>query len=277
VSERGTAAGVPYVALPPAGQTDRGTRAPLIVAWHLNDPPRSAAAMAAALPLTDVAAWRVYLDLPMHGERQLPGGLEEFMHLGYEDAVLNAFEPQVTQAVDEFPAVLGELRGRLPVDDGPIGLVGASVGALPAQLAIAAGDAPVGAAVLISPVIQLAEVVAANERRFDVTYPWSDESRAVAARFDLVARASELAAQDPQPALLLITGAEDDPGFARQAERLQSELHERYADPTRVQHLTIAGMKHAFAEEPGIKPAPQTDDARGIEAAAAEWFRRYLA
>src|SRR5205823_10857352 len=117
----GVAAGVPYVALPPAGWYDGREPAPLIIAWHLNDPPRSAAAMASALPLAGVAAWRVYLDLPMHGRRQLSGGLEEFMRLGYEDAVLKAFEPQVTQAVAEFPAVLAELRSRLPLTDGPIG------------------------------------------------------------------------------------------------------------------------------------------------------------
>lgn len=44
----GVAAGVPYVALPPAGDRDG---APLVVAWHLVDPPRSEAAMAAAVPL----------------------------------------------------------------------------------------------------------------------------------------------------------------------------------------------------------------------------------
>ncbi len=42
----GVAAGVPYVALPPAGRGDDPEPAPLVVAWHLNDPPRSAAAMA---------------------------------------------------------------------------------------------------------------------------------------------------------------------------------------------------------------------------------------
>jgi hypothetical protein len=77
-------ADAPYVALPPARWRDGEEAAPLIVAWHLNDPPRSAAAMAAALPLGGVAAWRVYLDLPMHGRRQLPGGLDEFMELGYQ-------------------------------------------------------------------------------------------------------------------------------------------------------------------------------------------------
>lgn len=273
----GVAADVPYVALPPASRRHDGEPAPLVIAWHLNDPPRSAAAMAAALPLAGVTAWRVYLDLPMHGRRQLPGGLNEFMQLGYQDAVLKAFEPQVTQAVDEFPAVLTELRARLPLTDGPIGLVGASIGALPAQLVIAEGAATVGVATLISPVIQLAEVVAANERRFDVTYLWSDASRAVVSRFDLVARADELAAREPQPALLLITGADDDPAFPLQAQRLHSELGPRYNDPERLRQMSIPGMKHAFATEPGIEPAPQTAEAELVDAATTDWFRHYLA
>jgi pimeloyl-ACP methyl ester carboxylesterase len=272
----GVAAGVPYVALPPAAGRDGGDAAPLIIAWHLNDPPRSAAAMASALPLAGVAAWRVYLDLPMHGRRQLPGGLDEFMQLGYQDAVLRAFEPQVIQAVDEFPNVLTELRARLPLTDGPIGLVGASIGALPAQLVIAEGAAQVSAATLVSPVIQLAEVVAANERRFSVTYPWSDASRAVATRFDFVARAAEIAARDPQPALLLITGADDDPAFALQTQRLLAELRGLYGDPNRLRERSVPGMKHAFAAEPGIEPAPQTAEAQLLEAAATEWFGRHL-
>jgi dienelactone hydrolase len=272
----GVVADVPYVALPPAGARDDAKPAPLVIAWHLNDPPRSAAAMAAALPLAGVAAWRVYLDLPMHGRRQLPGGLDEFMQLGYQDAVLKAFEPQVTQAVDEFPAVLTELRARLPLTVGPIGLVGASIGALPAQLIIAEGAAQVGAATLISPVIQLAEVVAANERRFDVSYPWSGASRAVATRFDFVARANEIAGADPQPALLLITGAEDDPAFPLQSQRLHSELRDRYDNPERLRQLSIPGMKHAFAVEPGIEPASQTAEAQLVDGATTDWFRRHL-
>jgi alpha-beta hydrolase superfamily lysophospholipase len=272
----GVAAGVPYVALPPAGRRDRAGPASLIIAWHLNDPPRSAAAMASALPLAAVPAWRVCLDLPMHGRRQLPGGLEEFMALGYQDAVLQAFDPQVTQAAAEFPAVLAELRARLPLADGPIGLVGASIGALPAQLVIAERLAEVSAAALISPVIQLAEVVAANERRFKVTYPWGEASRAVAARFDFVARAGEIAARDPQPAVLLVIGAEDDPAFPLQAQRLQAQLRQRYSHPERAGLITIPGMRHAFAAEPGIEPEPQTAEAKLVDAAVTDWFTRYL-
>jgi dienelactone hydrolase len=275
----GRAAGVPFVAFPPTGKNrgeQRQARAPLIVAWHLNDPPRSAVAMSAALPLNAVPAWRVYLDLPMHGARQLPGGLEEFMRLGYQDAVLKAFEPQVTQAANEFPAVLAELHRQLPIADAPIGVVGASIGALPAQLVIAEQAAKVSAAALISPVIQLAEVVAANERRFAVTYPWSDASREVAARFDFVARAHETAACDPQPAVLLVTGAEDDPAFPLQAQRLHDELRQRYHDSGRVALSSIPGMRHAFAEEPGIDARPQTDEAKLVDAAVTDWFSRHL-
>jgi dienelactone hydrolase len=272
----GEVAGVPYVALPPAGWQDSHEPAPLVIAWHMNDPPRSAAAMAAALPLAGVPAWRAYLDLPMHGRRQLPGGLEEFMQLGYQDAVLRAFEPEVEQAVAEFPAVLAELQARLPVADGPIGVVGASVGALPALLVIAGGAAEVGAAGLISPVIQLAEVVAANERRFSVKYPWSEAARAVAARFDFVSRAGEIAEREPQPAILLVTGGDDDPAFPLQAQRLQQELHQRYRDQERVGLLSVPGMGHAFAAEPGIEPAPQTPEAEFVDTAVADWFRRYL-
>jgi hypothetical protein len=43
----GTAAGVPFTALPPAGAVDGP--APLIVTWHMLDAPRTDAAFAAAL------------------------------------------------------------------------------------------------------------------------------------------------------------------------------------------------------------------------------------
>jgi dienelactone hydrolase len=198
------------------------------------------------------------------------------MRLGFEDAVLKAFEPQVTQAVAEFPAVLAELRARLPVADGPIGLVGASAGTLPAQTVLAEGLADVSAAALISPVIQLAEVVAANERRLNVSYAWSDASRAIADRLDFVSRAGQIAARYRQPAMLLVTGAEDDPAFPLQAERLHKELRPRYADPERVGVTSIPGMKHAFAAEPGIEPAPPTAEAQLVDAAVTDWFRRHL-
>lgn len=179
----GVAAGVPYTALPPDGAAQQP--APLIAAWHLMNPPRSSAALAAALPLHGVAAWRVYLDLPMHVRRQLPGGLDEFYQLAYQDAVLKINDPVQTQAATEFPAVLAELRTQLPLTEGPIGLIGASAGATVPLQVLAGQDVEVSAVALVSAATQLAEVVAYNEEQFGISYPWSEESRAVAARYGL--------------------------------------------------------------------------------------------
>jgi len=61
----GAAFGVPYVAWLPAG----GESAPLVVGWHLIDPPSSEAALATALPMTRLPARRAYLGLPLTGAR----------------------------------------------------------------------------------------------------------------------------------------------------------------------------------------------------------------
>ena len=50
----GTAAGVPFTALPPTTTIDGP--APLIVTWHMLDAPRTDAAFAAALPMIGVPA-----------------------------------------------------------------------------------------------------------------------------------------------------------------------------------------------------------------------------
>jgi hypothetical protein len=63
---RGTAGSVPWLATPPI--TARPD-APIVLIWHLMDSPRTETAMAAALPLDGVDAWRVYLGLPLLGTR----------------------------------------------------------------------------------------------------------------------------------------------------------------------------------------------------------------
>jgi pimeloyl-ACP methyl ester carboxylesterase len=269
----GVAGGVPYLALPPEGAPEG---APLVVAWHLHDPPRSETAMAAALPLRGLPAWRVYLGLPLSGSRLPAGGLEASFQLGYQDAVLKVFEPTCRQAVAEFPAELAALRQALPVGEGPLGLLGPSVGALVAQSVLAETDLPVAAVALVSPAIQLAGVVAANERRFGVSYRWTAQSRAAAERLDFVARAGELAARQPQPAVLLVVGEQDDAAFHQQAGDLRDALAGRYQDPSRVDLVVVPRMAHALAEEPGLQPAPQTAPAVEVDRLAVGWLRRHL-
>src|SRR6266567_2166224 len=131
----GTAAGVPYIAVPPS--SGRSADAPVVVAWHLMDPPRTEAAFAAALPLDGLDAWRIYLGLPMCGSRTPPDGQDELMRLGYEDAVLNIQGPVAAQAEREFGPALDGLHRELGIGSRPIGLLGGSMGAAVAPLVIA--------------------------------------------------------------------------------------------------------------------------------------------
>jgi pimeloyl-ACP methyl ester carboxylesterase len=262
----GQAAGVPFVAVPPAG----GARpsAPVVVGWHLLDPPRTEAAFAAAVPLEGLDAWRIYLGLPLSGSRMPPGGADELMRLGYEDAVLKLDVPIAYGAAEELGPALADLRARLGIDPGPIGAMGGSLGAAVAQLLMAEGEVEVSAAVLISPVVQERRKVEAIGKRFGFAYPWSEESSAAADRLDFVARASELAG----PAVLLVVGEDDDPAFREGAADLAAAL----GNGERARVVTVAGMGHELATEPGIEPEPQTPHAAIVDRHAVEWFRRHL-
>jgi pimeloyl-ACP methyl ester carboxylesterase len=269
----GTAAGVPFLAVPPPDGT---ADAPVVVAWHLMDPPRTEAALASALPLDGLDAWRVYLGLPLHGSRFPDGGVEELMRRGYEDAVQNLYGPVSTQAAEEFAPAYAELRERFGFRDGPIGVLGGSLGSAVAQLVVAdgadgAGGADVAAAVLVSPVAQLREVVTAVGRQFGISYPWSEPSEAIAERMDFVARADEVAAC---PATLIVVGEEDDEeGFRLPAARLHDALGQR---SVAAELVLVPGMGHTLAEEPGIEPAPQLPAAAEVDRLAVGWFSDHL-
>jgi len=269
----GVAAGVPFVAVPPG--TGPGAGAPVVVAWHLMDAPRTETAFAAALPLAGLDAWRIYLGLPMTGSRTPAGGAEELMRLGYEDAVLNLYGPITAQAAEEFRPALADLRGRLDLGDGPLAVVGGSAGAAVAQLVLTDGAVEIDAAVLASPLVRLQPVVDAAARQYEFTYPWSDAALAVARRLDFVARADEIARR--QPAVLLVVGGDDDAaGIQEPAARLHDSLSSRYDDPARTALVTIPGMGHALADEPGIEPAAQTEHAAQVDAHAVRWLTRHL-
>lgn len=274
----GVAAGVPFFAVPPVSP-ERET-SPVVIAWHLMDPPRTEAAFAAALPLDGLDAWRIYLGLPMCGARLPAGGVDELMRLGYQDAVLNLQGPIAAQGADEFPAALRELRARLHLEGGPLALVGGSMGSAVAQLVLAESGPAAGiiatAAVLISPIAQLRPAVDATGRRYDVAYPWGPASLDIARRLDFVARVDEIVGTG-QPAMRFIVGARDDrEGFLEPAERLRAALLERYNDPARVDLVVVANMAHALAEEPGVEPAPQTVSATAVDRHAVEWLCTHL-
>jgi hypothetical protein len=258
-----TAEGVPFLAIPPA----KADGAPVIVAWHLLDPPRSETAMAAALPLAGLDAWKLYLGLPLSGSRAPAGGIDEIMRLGMEDAVMNLHWPIHDQAVAEFPAAFAELRERLGISEGAVGLLGGSAGSSVAAGVLAAGESGAQAAVFVSPMLRLRSMVDVLSGFFGIDYRWSSESDHAAKRMDFVARAPELVATGA--AIRVIAGADDSAGATQPARE--------FAAATGADLRMLDGVAHALAEEPGIDAAPQTDGARRVDELAVEWFRGQLA
>jgi alpha-beta hydrolase superfamily lysophospholipase len=217
--------------------------------------------MAAAVPMTGVPAWRVYFGMPMIGLRSLPGGIDELIQLASEDYVLNIAKPMVDQAAAEFPAALAELRTQLSIADGPVGVAGGSMGGLVTYEVVARAEVPIAAAAMVNPVTRLAPVVELNSQRFESAYTWTDESRAAADHFDFVRRAGEI-----KVPTLLVIGEEDDAAFREPARELGD----------RVELVTIPGMRHAIADEPGMEPAPQNEDAKRVDAEFTRWFQQHL-
>jgi pimeloyl-ACP methyl ester carboxylesterase len=247
------AAGVPYVAVPPEHERPD---APVVVAWHLADPPNSETAMAAALPLTGLDAWRIYLGLPLHSSRSIDP--DEYMRLAYEDAVVNHFGPITAQARAEFPAAYAALTERFGLS-GPLALLGGSLGSAVAQLVTLDRD-DVVAEVLVSPVATLRAMVAANERRFDVTYAWHPAATRIADELDFVARADET-----RVPVQIIVGERDDPAIREAAADLQKALQ-------RADLVTVPDMPHELAD-PDDRPLPHAATVDGL---AVEWLRRHL-
>jgi len=264
---RDVAAGVPFVALPPA--SGRRSGVPIVAAWHLMDAPRTEAAFAAAVPLRGLDAWRVFFGLPMTGARMPAGGPDELIRLGYADAVLNLKRPIVCGAAEEFPAAFHAVCAQLDIEPSAVGLMGGSDGAAVAQLVLAEGEIPVHAAVLISPVIQLRRAVEAVSEQFHMTYAWSEASRALADRLDFVARVDALA----HAAVQVIVGADDHPAFREPAAALQAAL---LARGVAAEFVTIPEMAHALADEPGLEPTPQTPHAATVDRHAVGWFQHHL-
>ncbi|MEV6558376.1 prolyl oligopeptidase family serine peptidase [Nocardia sp. NPDC051756] len=255
----GTAAGVPFTALPPAGDGP----APLIITWHMLDAPRTDTAFAAALPMHDLPAWRVHLGMPMCGARMVNGTTDAVVELITKDPLMLFLSPFVRQATEEFPAALASIREQLPIDDGPIGILGASLGGAVALRVLAETDTPLFAAALVNAAVRTRSVV----DLFPGPYPYDAESERAVNDLDFVAKADAITGRAP---LLVISGELDHPALRADASDLVAAVGEG------AELLTIPDLAHPLADEPGLEPAPQSPQARAVDAELTAWFSRQL-
>ncbi|WP_116247686.1 S9 family peptidase [Nocardiopsis sp. FIRDI 009] len=266
----GTAAGVPYLALPPA-TTD--APAPLVLALHAFEPPRGEAALAGAVPMTPLPAWRVYLGLPLFGARLPEGGVAEVNRRGERDYLVELFGPVVEEAAAELHRVTDALRALLPVTEDPVGLVGVGAGASAALLALAESRLPIGAAAVVNPVVDPALALAARERRTGSPYEWTARSRQTREWLDFTARAGDVARG--RTPLLIVNGGRDDVVSPGDGLALHDALRTQGAEHA-LRHIVVPDLAHTIGPEPGLDPGPLTPAGVLTDRALTEWLHRHL-
>jgi dienelactone hydrolase len=240
---------------------------PPILLWHGFGPPMSERALMEALPLDDVPAVKVYLGLPQFGAREKPGGREDMLRNQQEDLGRLVFEPVVVGAARELPSVIAALqqlsclRAREKV-----GLFGFSAGGASVLFALAEGNVPVEAAVIINPSTGLTASVQAYERVMKQEYKWSDYTRDLARRTDAVQRAADIARN--HPALLIVHGSDDGMLASSSVVALRDALAPLYKSPRDEQRLRLElvdGLAHGWAD---------SSHAAEMRRSIADWFNR---
>ena len=244
---------------------------PPILLWHGFGPPANEQALMTALPLDEVPAIKVYLGLPMFGARQLAGGTGELARRQREDLATLVFEPVVVAAAKELPSIVAALEGHRCMKQGEaIGLFGFSAGGAAVLYALAERDVRVAAAVTLNASTGLSASVAAFERATKGSYTWSEAARKLARRSDAVARAKDIVAGNPPPALSIIQGADDAMMKSEPATELHRSLlplYEQAHASQRLQLRLVPGMTHVWAD---------TNDIEALRSSIAAWFHTYL-
>lgn len=266
----GTAAGVPYLALPPAAGD---TPAPLVLGLHAFEPPRSEASLAGAVPMAPLPAWRIYLGLPLFGARLPEGGVAEINRRGERDYLVELFGPVVEEAAAELRRVVDELRRTFPLTDDPVGLVGVGAGAAAVLLALAEGRLPVGAAAVINPIVDPALVITARERRTGTPYEWTEQALQARGWLNFGDRVQEIG-RDRVP-LLVVNGGKDGVVPPEHGRSLHDSLSEHLPEHA-LRHIVVPDLAHAIGPEPGLEPGPLTPAGVLTDRALTEWFHLHL-
>lgn len=256
-----TLAGVPAIVRVPA----HVSRAPILL-WHGFGPPGSEAAMMDALPLDELPAVKVYLGLPLFGQRAPAGGMKELARRQSEDVGLQVFKPVVVGAGDELPDVALALQqqGCLKRGDA-VSLVGFSAGGAAALYALAQHRTPVASAVLINASTGLTASVQAFEHATGKTYAWSPASRKLAQKTDATHHVAEITQGTPPPALLFLRGADDSVIDSQATTDLEKRLTPLYRENAqRLKFEQLQGMSHQWATDP--------PSLASVRQAVAAWF-----
>lgn len=263
--EKTTLAGVPALIRVP-----ELVEQPPVVLWHGLGPPGNKEALMAALPLDDLQAVKVYLDLPLFGERLPSGGLSELSARQARDYGLEIFAPVVLGAAGELPSVVEALQDRLGASQNEgVSLFGFSAGGAAVLLTLAERDVRIRKAVVLNAPNGLHGGVNAFETITGATYSWSDEALAVGSRTDAIGRANEIGGSQHKPDLLLLHGLGDRMIPPESTVAIEQALRAHYASADASNQLKldlIAGLEHHWADGESVV-------LEALQQRISAWFR----
>ena len=266
VSVATTLAGVPAILRIPATVTR-----PPIVLWHGFGPPASERALLEALPLDEIAAVKVYVGLPLFGDRAPEGGMREVARRQAEDLASEIYEPVILGAAHELERILEALTHHTCLGaHEQVGLFGFSAGGAAVLSALMKQTPSVTAAITLNASTGLHASITAYERATHHQYTWTPRARQLAKETDAVARASDIAGKSPRPPALLILHGNDDTMLPpKTVQELYHALRPFYQreNTGRLQLSLLSGVAHAWT-------TPET--LHKLRKQIAEWYQRFL-
>lgn len=214
--------------------------------------------LAETLPLEGEDLFKVYVDLPLHGERAVPDLGKRF----WTDQISLFLHPIVVGMACELPRLIDILTQREEVDPTRVGVCGWSLGGQAGLLA-AGVDKRIKAAVGLS-------IPFDADHSPRVPYPDSLAHTILRTELDVLSVASNLC----PTAVLLIHGAKDAWVTVESSRRLYAELKPHYAACSeRLRYIEYPNMAHSISQAEGEACAKEQAQ---LKEEVAGWFRKFL-
>lgn len=256
-------AGVPAVVRIPQSVQHRP-----VILWHGLGAPADPTALMQALPLDDVPAIKVYLGLPLTGERAPQDEADSLRQRQKRDYGALVFGPIVLGAAGELPAVVSALReAHCLLKDDAVDLFGFSAGGSALLEALTEQKVRIATAITLNAPTGLAPAIGALEKATHQSYIWSSEARRIDMQTQFAAHAGQIAKN--HPALLMLQGINDSVGSPQDIRVLLHALEPNYGDASdkeRVKVVLLPGVTHEWAQPPSLE---------AIRKQVSQWLNEY--
>ena len=221
---------------------------PPVILYHGFGAPSDKMALMNALPLDDVPAIKVYVDLPLFGDRMPDGGLRELAQRQRQDYALEVFAPAVLGAVNEHNQLVTSLAEYLNVAPfKKTSVFGFSAGGAVVLALFKLYPDNLHTVIALNAPNGLVGGVEAYERVTGLRYQWNTESRSIAEKLDITTISRETFSATTIPSLLVLHAENDEMLPLKNNQLLIESLNRQidtHGEPPRVSFHILPNTTH---------------------------------